>query len=366
MTKKGRSNLNDDKRLYFIRNIEAIKKGDTDIHIIEYEIITDTHIVGKLKYGPYYFTLWEYGLKQKGEERKLCLRIHERAFPSVYQPEKPPQRSGYYHGGSIADELVYLASLFLRRRFILGPIVRWNDEPSLFSKDKTKWLDKQLITGKSNLEELTEWLQLAEGLDKNFHQRFILAARLYHRAILFIEEQPDMAYLDLISAIEILSNDHDIGNLTLADLDNPKLENYVRSVDNEELRCNLEENIVKLRRFIKRRFIAFMLCHTEESFWTEKERPQHGKIQRKDLARLLGLIYKQRSKTLHNGEPFPAYIYSTPPRGEEISSSLGISKGEKMWEPKEFIPYPHFFERLVNHVLKTFLKRHQVERENTN
>jgi hypothetical protein len=27
------------------------------------------------------------------------------------------------------------------------------------------------------------------------------------------------------------------------------------------------------------------------------------------------------------------------------------------WDQDDFIPYPHFFERLVNHVLKTFLNK---------
>jgi hypothetical protein len=192
--------MTDDKRMYFIRNIEALKSEGVESHITEYEVIADTHIVGDFTYGPYYFTIWEFSTKHEGEERKLRLRIRERAFSNDYQPWKSAERSGFYHGGGTADELVALASLFLRRRFQLGSIVRMDDSPRLLSI-KQGWIDRPLVAGQSNLEELPEWLKLVEGLDSSYHQRFILAVRLYHRALLMIEEQPDMAYLNLISAI---------------------------------------------------------------------------------------------------------------------------------------------------------------------
>jgi len=356
--------LNEDKRLYFIRNIEALKDVDVQTQVTEYEIIADSDIVGSLTYDPYKCSIWEFSSKYEGEERKLCLRVREKVYPAVYQPKKPEEYSGFYHGGSIAEEFVYLASLFLRRRLELGPIVRWNDVPHFISKRK-EWLDKQLILGKSSLHNLTDWFQLTEGLNRIYHQRFILATKFYHRALSLIDDQPDMAYIDLVSAIETLSRDFDIGNVTIADLNNQKLEKYVSAIDDAGLRSNIEKVIVKAYSFSKRRFKDFILDYTEETFWADQKRPVHGKIKCEELASLLGRIYDQRSKTLHNGEPFPAYIFSIPINGEEISSSLGISKGEKRWDTKYFIPYPHFFERLVNHVLKTFLRRNQIVRDNS-
>lgn len=69
--------MTEDKKMYFIQNMEDIKKCDKESHDFEYEVIVDTHIVGELEYGPYKFTIWEFGYKQEGEERKLCLRIRE-------------------------------------------------------------------------------------------------------------------------------------------------------------------------------------------------------------------------------------------------------------------------------------------------
>lgn len=346
--------------MYLIRNIEALKNENIQVHDTEYEIVVDSYIVGEFTYGPYTCGLWEFGQVIKGEERKLYLHVCEKAYPAVHQPENPEEYSGFYHGGSIAEEFVYLASLFLRRRLKLGPVIRWNNKPYLFPKRK-RWLDNQLLVGKSNLNDLNNWFQLTEGLDTKYHQRFILAARLYHHAISIIDEQPDMAYLDLISAIETLSRDYDIGIVTIADMNNKKLESYLNEIDNTELRRNIEKTIVENSPLIARRFKKFIIDNIEEVFWTAQGRPVLGRINREDLPSFLGRIYAQRSKTLHNAEPFPGYIFNKPINGEEIPFAKSISQGEKRWNSKEYIPYPHFFERLVNHVLKIFLKKNSNE-----
>lgn len=354
--------MTDDKRMYFIRNIEALKGEGVESHVTEYEVIADAYIVGEFTYGPYYFTIWEFSNKHEGEERKLCLKIRERAFSSDDQPWKSAKRAGFYHGGGIADELVALASFFLRRRFQLGPIVRMDDSPRLLSMNQG-WVDKPLVAGQSNLAELSEWLKLVEGLDSNYHQRFILAVRLYHRALLLIEEQSDMAYLNLISAIEVLCQETSIGKVTLSDLDQ-ELAKLVDSVENKDLQNKIKQIILKREQFISRRFVAFILEHIEESFWAEEKRPKHGQIKPDELPDLLKRIYAQRSRTLHTGEPFPPSIFYPPMMEAEIDFSLGMIKGEKKWEPKDFIPHPYFFERLVNHVLRNFINRNQVKREN--
>ena len=345
-----------DERMYFIQNMEALKDEDVDSIVFEFEVIADAHIVGECTYGPYYFTVWEPP-KSEGEERKLCLRVpHKVGF---WGDES--NRGSFYHGGGIADELVALASLFFRRRFKLGPIVRINDEPRYITKDGQRFIDSPLISGSSNLQELSNWLKLVERLNSKYHQKFILAVRFYHQALLLIEEQPDLAYLNLVSAIESLCQDTDIGEVRLSELDEG-LAKLVNSIENENLRNKIEQAILKRERFHKRKFVTFILNHMEESFWTEEGRPEVGRIRPEDLPDILKRIYDQRSRTLHNGEPFPPTVFSPPTYyEEEIPFSLSVTHMGRKWERKEFIPHPHFFERLVNHVLKTFLKRNQTE-----
>lgn len=345
------------KQMFFLKNIEELKNPDVRSHVTEYEVITDANIIGNLTYGPYEFLIWEFSNKKAGEERKLCLRIREIELPNRQrQILLKATRNGFYHGGDIADELISLCSLFLRRRLKLGSIVREDDTPTLFTHRK-RWFDKDLVTGSNNLNDAKQWFKLVEGLDSQYHQKFILAARLYHRALLTIEDQPDMAYLNLISAIEVLCHNYDIGKVALSQLDR-KLSKLVNSIRDEGLRNKIREKILKREKFIKRRFIVFILDHLEKEFWTSTKRPNLGRIDPKQLPKLLARIYDQRSKTLHEGEPFPISVLNPPPpNGEEISISKGTIVRQKLWEPKDFIPHPHFFERLVNFVLKTFLMR---------
>ena len=179
----------------------------------------------------------------------MCLRIREKAFSADDKPWESAKKTGFYHGGGIADELVALASLFLRRRFQLGTIVRWDDKPQLFSIEK--WIDRPIVDGQSNLGEIPSYLKLIEGLNSKYHQKFILSVRLYHRALLLIEEQPDLAYLNLVSAIETLCQDHPIGKVTLIDLDS-ELSQLIEAIEDRELRSKIERSFLKRERLIGR------------------------------------------------------------------------------------------------------------------
>src|SRR3990167_5006504 len=111
-------------QMFWIQNKANLTDESVKSCTTEYEIIADAHIVGAITYGPYYFTIWEIGHKTEGELRRLCLRIQEKSFDENEKPCETASKSGFYHGGGIAGELVALASLFLRRRLKLGHIVR--------------------------------------------------------------------------------------------------------------------------------------------------------------------------------------------------------------------------------------------------
>ncbi len=233
-----------DRRMYFIRNIENLKDESVESHKIEYEVSVDGHTVGECNLlGLYYFTIWEISYKKDGEKRKLCLRIKEKQYSEDDNPWKIADKKGFYHGGDIADEILALSSLFLRRRFKRGPKVRWNDKPMLFLKPE-EWIDKPLITGKRKLTDLPYWFGLATRLDNNLHQKFILAVRLYYQSILLIEEQPDIAYLNLVSSIETLCQNQDIGRIELRDLD-VGLAKLVDKIGNNDLKQKIERAILK-------------------------------------------------------------------------------------------------------------------------
>ena len=354
--------MSNEKRMYWIRNMEALKNKEIKSRSAEYEVIADTHTVGSCTYGPYNFTIWEISIKKEGEQKKLCLQIQEKEFSQNDKPWESANKHGYYHGGGIPDELIALASLFLRRRFKLGPMVRMDDKPIYIPIEK-KGIDIQLIQGKSNLAELINCLKLVEGLNPKYHLKFILAVKLYHLALQMIEEHPDMAYLNLISAIEVLCRETKINKPNLKEYDK-NLALLVNRISDKQLRNKISNAILNKPAYISSKFIRFIVKHTEKSFWDYEKRPLQGKINSEELEKLLERIYDQRSRTIHNGEPFPIYIFNPPIMGSEKLLGLGVIFGDKKWEEKDFIPNLHFFERLIRHVLINFLERNQVKKTN--
>ncbi|MFB3895224.1 MAG: hypothetical protein ACE14V_02865, partial [bacterium] len=347
----------DDKRMYFIRNNEFKNNNSGESHNIEYEVIVDARFVDEFNYDTYYITPWEITNKPNGEERRLCLRINQINYYTDNSHLHDPSYSFYYNDG-LAEEIVALTSLFLRARMRLGQMVRWFDKP-LIRPIRKEWIDKPLINENKILKELPDWFKSVEKLNPEYHEPFKKAAFSYQQALHLIENQPALAYLILVSAIETLSHSIDQkGKTSLFDLDN-KLGTIVKKVECQELRQELEEAIINQFFKAKRKFIDFISEHVEESFWAKNNRQIHSN-QLKDI---LGRIYDQRSKTIHTGEQFPPFIFMPP---EEHESDIPIrenNKEENKCKKEDLIPYPQFFEELVRHVLISFVKNNQVQNE---
>lgn len=349
--------------MYFIANMEAVETADAEKLTIEYEVETDASVVGGMDYGPYAVLIWEFGDKRPGEKRKLCLRTITKRCSSEDRSWENATKDGYHHGGGIPHELVALASLFLRRRLTLRRMVRMDDQP-IMSGPSQGWVDQALIRGERNLADLPPWFEMVRRLDPQWHLRFMLSARLYHKAIQMIEDEPDLAYLNLISAIETLCYNMDIGDVGLSEA-NEKLHKLVLRVEDDQLRGELSAAIEKELYHCTRRFVEFVQAYVEEEFW-QNERPEweRARVDPGDFEKHLRRIYDQRSKTLHEGRPFPPGVYEPPMQGAEVEKA-DIIVGDKKWSSNDHVLNPWFFERIVNHVLKTFLKRHQVAKTST-
>lgn len=335
---------------------------------VEYEVISDANIVGEVEYQQYYFRVWDIGDRVPGEKRLLCLRIN----PELDAKNRKPRN---------ATEYIHLASLFLRRRLSLGCLTRIGDSPTRIPswyQQVEGYVNKDIVWGeKTNLNELSRWLPLTQCLSDSIYNKFILATRFYAEAIQHMEMVPDMAYLNLVSAIEILSQDTDIGTVSVKEI-NTKLANLLDKIEDVNLRKEIQESFLDVNRFIKRRFTKFIINYTDNEFWDYKNRPKIGRVSPEELEKYLGNIYDQRSRTLHNGEEFPhnirlrhklpnidnipldtkITIRQTPMEEVPFDAvhSIIMPDGREI-KSEDFIPHPSFFERLVNHVLINYLKK---------
>ena len=134
------------KRFLFVENIDLLKEAKRQKWIIEHEVIADARFTGRFDDDPYRLSLWEFSDAQEGQERKLCLRLLIAGTTDINCGNMLPSENHLYHGGDVADEIIMLATLLLRRRLKLGPIVRRNEEPQML-KYQNQWLDKSLVVG---------------------------------------------------------------------------------------------------------------------------------------------------------------------------------------------------------------------------
>lgn len=363
---------NNGRKMYVmrVRDAESTEQGVGSSYDVEYAVVANTEIVGVFEWGPLSLAVWEMRNFNAGQDRWLCLRLQYRDSidqddsESRLRPDKMSRRARqriFYHGGGAPEEIVALASLFLRRRLRLGPRVRWRDKP-VMTDDTLRQLDDHLIRGRNDLAELEDWWGLLEGLKTELHMPFILAARMYQQALVLIDDKPDFAYLNLVTAIEALSNRIPTVEPGVGDYDR-ELAMLIGQVGSSDLRKQLEERILEHlhQGEISLRFCSFIVEHVDVTFW-DADRPEQGfgLVEPDQLELLMKRVYNQRSKTLHEGRSFPDWIFREPFQGEEMPLGLGIASAGGVWAEEDYFPLPHFMERLTRHVLINFLRRNQV------
>src|SRR5438105_1956948 len=108
-----------EKRLLFLRNIEAAERGTQRAgNTYEFEVLADVPAHGELRLGPMWMTQWDYAESLGDRRHSLILSIKNLLAEDVGDPHRGPPR-----------EVCALASVVLRRRIHLGPLVRVNDKP---------------------------------------------------------------------------------------------------------------------------------------------------------------------------------------------------------------------------------------------
>jgi hypothetical protein len=136
---------------------------------------------------------------------------------------------------------------------------------------------------------------------------FLSAAKFYRRALLTIEVDPESAYLNLITAGEIISNSY---KLTDDEALDESARDVLRRIANEiPDGARLAKFLRGRLRGVKRRFVAAIVAMIDDSFfdrWEAEERT--GSFQRSDFRRRIAAAYDLRSNFVHSGFPFGRWI----------------------------------------------------------
>lgn len=210
-----------------------------------------------------------------------------------------------------------------------------------------------------NLTEFSRIDRLALGSDFSieFRRAFEGAAKFYLQALRNAEDQPEVAYLHLITAGEILSNFHEFDKLDLFDEQTKKVLAEIESglTNGKKAASFISGRLLQ----IKRRFVKTLTQLVDESFFSRTETaPQYaefGRLVQDRFADAISAAYDLRSRYVHTGVPFRTWVAPGP-----IEVQLGAPVvGDKDFE-RILGRAPTFvgLERVIRYSLLRFAEAH--------
>ena len=304
----------------------------------------------------------------------LVLRVEE--YGQAYIDVAPPMRDrtvGTYHGGWLADELAALLALAGGFRLEAGEMTRrfrgtrgrgvptqWRPRPPSPAVAPADAPMLPHIARRVNLDEIRELLKSYSSVPAEAATSLVRAARQFQRGLLIAELDPNAAWLQLVSAVEVAAAQH------IQD----------RAAPWDVLVAGWPEMAAELRRVspTRRAALAELLAPQVRSaaryrnFLKEFPPPkpevrasQHARVNwtKRGLSKAMVKIYDHRSAALHAGVPFPAPLCWPPRRDEaglpeERPYTGGVGSFDAFWPPDDLPMHLHVYAYVVGHALRTW------------
>lgn len=346
--------------------------GQVAEQMVEFTLYGDSAFTGELRaFGPFdILNGLGPGARTSVASRPVAV-LRARVFEETLRNEiTTSTQTGAYYGMELPDEVGSLISLALGRRVRNGGPTRMyfeNDAlgaPVGFSHaipylphrvDELETLP--LIRGEAALEDALDVLQQYQQLDAAQALAFSKAAFSYARAIWIADDNPEEAWLRLVTAVESVANLHYADANNLDDLRLKILDVVTECARDEQAELELRNQLVPLFGSLKK-FRSLCLNFLPEP---PVRQPQVGALDWSKMKRHLDTIYDIRSKALHVGVPVPSPMCSPPAAYcddgllSEVPLAPVASQGGH-WMPKDVPMLLQTFERIVRGVLLNWLR----------
>jgi hypothetical protein len=287
-------------------------------------------------------------------------------------PDFRKTNADLYHGGSPPEELAALASLVMGIRIRAGHSTR-RFEPNGDSLGTPTEAGDRIIPyfqppdvpkvpsaakGQHPLESLNV-LKFLPKLSQTEACAIVRAARLYQDAMWLAESDPEVTWLLLVSALETAANEwqKEKGD-SLARLEDskPELYEYLSSLKDESILPTVADYIADSIG-ITRKFVTFVLKFLPEPPQLRPPEWAQFKWESNRFEKALKIIYRYRSRALHDGRPFPPpmseaqYVDPSWQAPAEIMFAAATSQRGGVWLQDDIPMNLHLFEYLARNVL---------------
>jgi hypothetical protein len=352
-------------------NWRAALSGSPGGDAFEYPLYSDARITGEITtgLGPYEVLNCVAEVERDPMRPPLVLRAEYRVHSSYADMSETDESR--YHGGIDSDELAALLSLCMGIRLKPGNPTRWFKEggdprgsPWSFRQNgrpdpavlRSSWgLTIPRICRNVALGEVSPQLFRFPELKGPDSVPLVRAALLYRDAVWVADAEPSLAWLLLVSAIEVAAARWYRGENSLRDHMRevmPELDARLVETGGDSL---AEEVASKFGAGLKptKRFISFCLEFLPPP--PQERAPEVFQIKwsRSAMREALSLVYEYRSKALHAGIPFPSPM-CLPPHGDPLAECIpgGAAGGlGGIWRREDLPMVLHTFEHIVRNAL---------------
>jgi hypothetical protein len=356
-----------EKHAACVENWRAKNSGVSVKSITEYRLYSDAHFIDHLVDEDWPYLFLNALPSRRHEEQSVALYLRFKLYVTLIDYDMSKSDSSTYHGGSIIDEIAALCSLSLGVRIESGGLSRDfqldNDplgRPIEFDFQPPRKIGTQngrlLVLpevsnglphrpNQFNLNGLRR-LSTIQHLNASTSVALVRASRLYQEALWISESAPELAWLLLVSALEVAAEQWNSSNQTAAERlksSKPEVAELITSSGGEDLLAKIASMLAPSLGSTKK-FRDFVLEFSTEA-------PELGASTK--FKSSIEKIYDYRSKALHGGNPFPAPMCQPPhffsEEREYADKPIGLATGSKggVWLAEDLPFNLHAFHRIA-------------------
>jgi protein-tyrosine-phosphatase len=268
-----------------------------------------------------------------------------------------------FTGSWLADEIAALSSLEVGVRLMAGAPTRFRstddhwtvtgdqDRPTFFPSRRSR---RAILPRLSERKTLTaELLSTLPNMTSDEARSLVRAARSYRDALWIVESEPELAWLLLVSALEVAALQLQVQKSPVEILreEKPRLVALLGDDKLESVAEEFDRELGATARFkaLARRFLPEPPDRRPPEAYQLNWDPA-------EMERRFGKVYKLRSNSLHEGIPFPPPMCDPPAElAEDIWSEtvvgLATSSTGGVWA-KADLPFSlHMFEYMTRGIL---------------
>jgi hypothetical protein len=363
MNKKEQSSLQRGPFIY--ENWRVFRDGGRPGPLFEYQLFSDSPIHSEWRTAECPFALVSVRRETPDTRRSPAALVRLRHFRRDTEAGALAASMPPYHGGSLVDEIAALTSLLLGARIKAGANYsrRWdfNDDPlgeAVCTEEPLEVPNARhpilpRLREAKILDNLDQLLDLPK-LSPSAASSLILAARSYQEAVWIADQDPNYAWLLLVSATETAASAWSTESAPPLDrmkISRPNVVNILIDAGGQELAERVAAEMADYMGATKK-FRDFLVTFCPAPPDDRCEPAYRISWEKKDLKKAFEKIYSFRSRALHGGVAFPLSLSTLPGRLEEVPVwTTSSSLDGHTWHKKDVPMLLHVFEYIVRGAL---------------